>query len=126
MTEDGRDVAKELLAPLLRARGWMRFLAVVTVLFGISMVFTGWGILIFWLPVWAGVALWQAAGALEGLESGSADPSEIRRGLDRLRLWFVLQGVFTAISVAVTVLFALLGFAMMGGMMFHGPVGRGF
>lgn len=124
MTEGGRDVAKELLAPLLRARGWMRFLAVVTVLFGISMVFTGWGILIFWLPVWAGVALWQAAGALEGLESDSADPSEIRRGLDRLRLWFVLQGVFTAISV--TVLFVLLGFAMMGGMPGHGPMWRSF
>lgn len=126
MAEVDRSEAKELLAPLLRARGWMRFLAVVTIVFGVLTIFSGWGILIFWLPVWAGVVLWQAAGALEGPESGSADLPEIRRGLDRLRLWFVLQGVFTAVTVAATVLFTLLGVAMMGGMMVHGPMGRGF
>ncbi len=122
---DTTEEVKELLAPLLRARGWMRFLAVVTIASGVLMIFTGWGLLLFWLPIWQGVVLWQAAGAFEGLEFGSADVPALRRGFARLRLYFVLQGIFIAIMLAVTALFVLFGLAMMGGMM-DGMGGPGF
>ena len=121
------EEVKDLLAPLLRARGWMRFLAVVTIASGVLMVFTGWGLLVFWMPIWQGVVLWQAAGALEGLEFGSADVPALRRGFARLRLYFVLQGIFIAVLLAVSaiVMILTLGGIMMGGMM-GGMGGPGF
>lgn len=113
MTTDVPGKAKDLLAPLLRARLWMRFLAILSILSGVLMIFSVLRLLVFWLPVWAGVALWQAVDALERVEFGEDALPAVHRGLDRIRLYFVLYGISMAILITVTVLALLGGYALL-------------
>ena len=86
------------------------------VLFGLQAVLTIIGILWAWLPIWLGVLLFQAAGAAEEA-SASGDVATATRATDKLRLFFMIQGILMLISlVAVGLVFALGGFAMLAGL----------
>jgi len=84
---------------LANASGWMKFLAILSVLSAIlSVVFSRWTVLWMWLPVWLAVLLWQAAGrAADASDSG--DANELRESLDRIGRYFKISGILALLGL---------------------------
>jgi hypothetical protein len=117
-TETDQTIA-QIALPLFNAKGWMKFLAVLMIIYGVMMVFTIWGILLCWLPIWIGVSLYQAATAVERAYI-SQQTDELVRAMMRLKTFFTVQGVLMLITLVLSV----AGFLMMGFGMFAMMAGQ--
>ena len=51
-------------APLYNAKGWMKFVGVLSIIYGVLVALSIIGILIAWLPIWIGILLFQSASAV--------------------------------------------------------------
>ncbi len=101
---------------LFRATGWMKLLGVLMIVYGVLAALTIVGILIAWLPIWAGILLLQAATAADRADR-EEDDGAFARSLSRLRLFFTLMGITALVLLAVEIITTLLGVGMM--MPFH-------
>ena len=101
--QNPQDLIRAVSTPMFRTKGWLRFVGVMSIIYGILAVFTIWGILIAWLPIWMGVLLFQAAGAVE-MAYTTGDQEQLVLSLDKIRLFFVLTGITTLVSVVIAVL----------------------
>ena len=110
------DDVRAIMRPLNDGKLWMKLLGVMMIISGALQVLTIVGILWCWLPIWLGVLLFQSAGAAEQA-SRTGDAALATRATDRLRLFFMIQGILMLIGlVAVVAMFALGGFAMLAGL----------
>lgn len=122
MDSQNNDLIRQLSRPLAQGRGWMKLVAILTILYGVMIALTIIGLLIAWLPIWIGVVLFQSAAAIEEAEV-TGDPETMLRALNKLKSYFTIMGVLTLIGLLTFAAAMLLGFA--GGMM--GAMGhRGF
>src|SRR5690554_2723414 len=107
---------RAIMRPLTDGKLWMKLLGVMMIISGALQVLTIVGILWAWLPIWLGVLLFQAAGAAEEA-SVSGDVAAATRATDKLRLFFMIQGILMLIAlVVVGLMFLLGGFAMLAGL----------
>jgi len=107
---------RAIMRPLTDGKLWLKLLGVMMILSGAVQVLTIVGILWAWLPIWLGVLLFQAAGAAEEA-SASGDVATATRATDKLRLFFMIQGILMLIAlVAMAAMFLLGGFAMLAGL----------
>jgi len=102
------QIIREVSAPLFEAKGWMRFLGVLMILYGALMIMTVVGILICWLPIWLGVCLLRAAGSAELAQTGG-DKIQLMMALSRLRTFFTIQGILALIGLILAVIFLIVG-----------------
>ncbi len=100
---------KEIAEPLFESQGWMKFLAVMLVLQGVGIALTIVGVLIAWLPIWAGVLLYQSASGVEHAEL-TGEKARLMRALRKLKLFFIVSGVGTLAGLILGLL------AMLGGL----------
>ncbi len=123
MTEERKEWVREIGMPLFQARGWMKFLGILLIVQGVLTALSIVGILVAWLPIWAGVLLYQAASAVEsaGLQG---DRESFVRSLGKLRTFFILMGIVALVVLIFAVLGLLFGMAGMVGMM--GGMGPGW
>ena len=101
--------------------GWLKFLGIMNIVSGAFSVLSIWGILIAWLPIWLGVLLLQAANRITNARF-SNDQGELVQMMDKLRLYFVIQGVLIIVSV-IMVIIAIIIF---GGILFRYMESGGF
>ncbi len=120
-TAESRTI-KEVAIPLFQAKGWMKFLGVMNILGGVFMAFSIWGLLIAWLPIWAGVVLYQAASAVEASQLADGRRDSFERGLAKLKTYFMLSGITMLIFLVISLLGVLFGVGMMA-MMAGGGMG---
>ena len=107
---------RAIMRPLTDGKFWMKLLGVMMIISGALQVLTIIGILWAWLPIWLGVLLFQAAGAAEEASAGG-DVAAATRATDKLRVFFMIQGILMLIALlAVAAMFALGGFAMLTGL----------
>jgi len=107
---------RAIVRPLTDGKFWMKLLGVMMIISGALQVLSIIGILWAWVPIWLGVLLFQAAGAAEQA-SATGDPAAAIRAADKLRLFFMIQGILMLIAlVMVGVVFLLGGFAMLAGL----------
>ncbi|WP_018868094.1 MULTISPECIES: DUF5362 family protein [unclassified Thioalkalivibrio] len=109
----GNPQLRELIEPLVRGKFWMQLIGVMLIISGVLTALSIVGILIAWIPIWAGVVLMQAAGASQRAFD-SADPLEIKYALSRLRIYFTIFGVLLLIYLILMVVGMLFGIGMMG------------
>jgi hypothetical protein len=109
---------QEISIPIHQARGWLKFLGVLSIIGGAGQALSIVGILFAWLPIWMGVLLFQAGSSIESA-SQLGDKFAFLRSLGNLKTYFVLQGVLTLVGIflAVTMLcimfvLPLLGFTL--------------
>ena len=118
------DSVRAIMRPLVTGKLWLKVLAVAMIFTGAIQALTIIGILWAWLPIWLGVLLFQAAGAAEQA-SLSGDVALAERATDRLRLFFMIQGILLTIVLALTAVMMLLGgFTMLAGIL--SAVGSGY
>jgi hypothetical protein len=113
------SVVREVSTPLFQAKGWMKFLGVLSIIQGILMVFTIWGIIICWLPIWMGVLLFKAGGAVEVAQIGG-DKSQMITAMTKLRTYFTVQGVLSLIMIVIMVIFGIVAGGAMLAMLSSG------
>ena len=106
------------MAPMVNGKLWMKLLGVMMIITGALQVLSIIGILWAWVPIWLGVLLFQAAGAAEEASATGA-VAAATRATDKLRLFFMIQGILLLISLIVFALAMLLG----GAAMFAGLAG---
>ena len=107
---------RELIEPVYRGKFWMQLIGVMLILSGVLTALSIIGIIVAWIPIWAGVVLMQAAGASQRAFE-SADPEAIKYALGRLRIYFTIFGVLLLIYLILMVLGMIFGIGagLMGG-----------
>lgn len=115
-TNQQTALVKELCIPLYQCKGWMKLVGVMSIIGGALQVLTIVGILIAWLPIWTGILLIQAAGAIEQAYLGESQAA-MTRSLSKLKIYFIIMGILTLIGLIAIVLafsFGLLGAILTG------------
>ncbi|WP_018234013.1 DUF5362 family protein [Thioalkalivibrio thiocyanodenitrificans] len=110
---------RALIEPLHRAKFWMQLIGVMLIISGVLTALSIVGIIVAWIPIWAGIVLMQAAGAVQRAHE-SANPQDLGRALGRLRIYFTIFGVFLLIYLLIMVAAMIFGVGAglmgMGGM----------
>jgi hypothetical protein len=99
--QDNRTV-QELSIPIYQAKGWLKFLGVLSIINGIGQALSVVGILFAWLPIWMGVLMFQAGSNIE-TAAQFGDRFAFLRSMGSLKTYFVLQGVLTLLSILLVV-----------------------
>jgi hypothetical protein len=96
------QTVQQLSMPLYQARGWLKFLGVMSIISGVGSALSIVGILVAWLPIWMGVLMFQAGSSVEAAGQ-IGDKFAFLRSLGSLKTYFVLQGVLTLIGIVIAV-----------------------
>ena len=83
--------------------GWLKFLGVINIISGAFTALSIWGIIIAWLPIWLGVLLLQASGRISASRF-SQNRAELVTMMDKLRLFFMIQGILIIVTVAMVII----------------------
>lgn len=107
---------RDLIEPLVRGKFWMQLIGIMLIISGVLTALSIIGIIVAWIPIWAGVVLMQAAGAAQRAYE-SPDAEAIKYTLGRLRIYFTIFGVLLLIYLILMVLGMLFGIGagLMGG-----------
>jgi hypothetical protein len=115
--QDTRMV-QDLSMPIYQARGWLKFLGILSIISGVGTALSLVGIIIAWLPIWMGVLMFQAGSSIDSAGQ-FGDRFAFLRSMGSLKTYFVLQGVLTLIGIIVAVsslcvmfILPLLGFTL--------------
>jgi hypothetical protein len=112
------NLLKQICKLASGSSAWMKFLGVLSIIQGIVLIFTIWGILICWLPIWLGVILFKAAGDAEMASKGAA--TRMTDYLQKLNRYFLIQGILSLIMIIIgLVLVFVAGMAFFAGMLGH-------
>jgi hypothetical protein len=107
------EVVKNVSLPIMQAKGWMKLVGVLSILYGVLMVFTIVGIIFAWLPIWMGVLLMQSASSIEKAHA-TGDEAQLVVSLSKIKTYFTITGVLALLGL---LMFALVFFfGMMGTM----------
>lgn len=106
--DDRNQIVRELAAPLASGRGWMKFLGILSIVSGALGALSIIGLVWAWLPIWLGVLLFQAASGVEQAAI-SGDATSFVTAQNRLRLYFMINGVMIIVAFALVVLFLIFG-----------------
>ena len=99
--QDSR-VIQELSAPIFQARGWLKFLGVMSIIGGVVQVLSIVGIINGGLSIWMGVLLFQTGSSVESA-SQFGDRFGFMNSLNNLKTYFIVQGVLTLIAIILVV-----------------------
>ena len=115
-TTNSENTLQHLVTIAGQSKGWLKFLGVLMIIYGIIVAFSLVGILIAWLPIWMGVLLFQAGNrADEALFT--KDPNQLVTMMSKLKTFFIIQGVLAIIAlIALTI--AMIGVISTGGTLF--------
>jgi hypothetical protein len=102
------QVVREVSSPLFAAKGWMKFLGVLSIIQGAMMAVSIVGIVICWLPIWIGVLLFQAASGVETAQA-TGSTMELHAALSKLKTYFTINGVLALIMIAFFIIMMFVG-----------------
>jgi hypothetical protein len=113
-----QHLVQELSLPIYQARGWLKFLGVLSIISGVGSALSIVGIIFAWLPIWMGVLMFQAGSSIESAGQ-FGDKFAFLRSLGGLKTYFVLQGVLTLLGIVlmlsvlcITIVLPLLGLTL--------------
>jgi hypothetical protein len=102
---------QQLSEPIYQARGWLKFLGVLSIISGVGTALSIVGILVAWLPIWMGVLMFQAGSSIDAAGK-LGDQFSFLRSLGSIKTYFVLQGVLSLIGIIISVVMICLVFIM--------------
>lgn len=97
-----------LSEPLYRAKGWMKLVAVMMIIYGVLVALSIIGIIIAWLPIWMGVLLFQCAGQVERAFTAD-DENALVMALARLKTYFTIMGILTLAGIVLGIIGFVFG-----------------
>ena len=107
-TQDQSTMIKEISSPLHESKGWMKFLGILSIIYGVFLALTLVGIVIAWLPIWLGILIYNAATAIENAHV-TGDKFAFLRSMNQLKTYFIINGVLALIGIIFTVIAFAMG-----------------
>ena len=106
---------RSIIEPLARGKFWMQLIGVMMIIYGALTALSIVGIIIAWIPIWAGVVLMQAAGAVHRAYTTN-EPQEAGYAMGKLRVYFTIFGVLTLLGLILMIVSMIFGIGagMMG------------
>jgi hypothetical protein len=101
------QMVQQLSMPIYQARGWLKFLGVMTIIGGIPSVLFLVGI----LQIWIGILLLQAGSSLDSAGK-FGDKFAFLNAMGGLKTYFIIQGVITLIGILVTLTMLCITFIL--------------
>ena len=95
------QMVQQLSMPIYQARGWLKFLGLLSIISGVGSALSLVGIIFAWLPIWMGVLMFQAGSSIESAGQ-FGDKFAFLRSMGNLKTYFVLQGILTLIGITLT------------------------
>lgn len=95
-----------ILQPLLNIGVWAKVLAISMILMGIGFIMSIVGIVVGWLPIWAGVLLWQHSTQIAEAQR-LQDSRMLRDSIQKLATSIKLAAIFQAVIMALYALYFL-------------------
>lgn len=92
---------------------WLKLLGIINIIQGAFAAITIVGIVVAWLPIWLGVLLFQAGNRAQSAEFTN-NPRELVQMMEKLRLYFIIQGIVFMVVLAM----AVVGMLVMGTTLF--------
>jgi hypothetical protein len=105
------QMVQQLSMPIYQARGWLKFLGVLSIISGVGGALSIVGIIFAWLPIWMGVLMFQAGSSIESAGQ-IGDKFAFVRSLGSLKTYFVLQGVLTLLGIVFAITIICIAFVM--------------
>jgi hypothetical protein len=100
---NGEFATARIMDPLYRAKGWIKFVGVLSIIQGVLSILSIWGILICWLPMWMGVLLCRASNHLRAAYETNND-SEIHYSMEHLGTYFRVSGILALVMVGLALI----------------------
>ncbi|KTG17980.1 MULTISPECIES: DUF5362 family protein [unclassified Guyparkeria] len=106
---------RSIIEPLARGKFWMQLIGVMMIIYGAITALSIVGIIIAWIPIWAGVVLMQAAGAIHRAYTTN-EPQEASYAMGKIRIYFTIFGVLTLLGLVMMIVSMIFGIGagMMG------------
>ncbi|MGD8515009.1 MAG: DUF5362 domain-containing protein [Granulosicoccaceae bacterium] len=116
MENNNNTLVQDLSSPIFMAKGWMKLVGVLMIIYGVLVALSIVGIIIAWLPIWMGVLLFQSASQVEQAYQ-SGDQMALHTSLSKLKTYFTIMGVLSLLGLLAFVLSFVFGIgaAIMGG-----------
>lgn len=108
------ETVRRLIKPIDSAKGWMKLLGVLSIIYGVLLAITIIGLIIAWLPIWLGVLLWQGADKAEQAETSGTEADAVE-SLTKIKTIFTIYGVLALIGLVVAVLYIIVAIALIAG-----------
>ena len=103
-------VVKEVSYPIFNNKGWIKFLGIIMLIYGVLAALSIVGIIIAWLPIWLGVLLMQAASKIE-MAQLTGNKEALIKAQNSLGTYFTIYGVMALIGMIGWVVFMIVIFA---------------
>ena len=102
------SLVREISGPLFQAKGWLKLLGVLMIIYGVVMIITIVGIIFCWLPIWMGLLLLKAASGSE-MAQASGDKNALITVMSKLKTFFTIYGVLALIGLVAMVIALIVG-----------------
>ncbi len=97
------SVVTKLAGPLYKAKGWMKFVGVLSIIQGVLSILSIWGIIICWIPIWMGVILCAASNHVRiAFETNNDD--EFLASMEKLGTYFRIAGILAIVSLVIGII----------------------
>lgn len=104
------NLVKELSGPIYNSKGWIKFLGILMLVYGIFMALSIVGLLIAWLPIWIGILLIQASSRIDQA-SKIGSKEALLNAQKSLSTYFTVYGVMALIGIIISVVVMTVFFA---------------
>lgn len=111
-----REELERIMSLAYQSKGWLKFVGIMSIIGGVVSIFSIWGILTCWIPIWMGALLFSAGNMIEEAYRRN-EPYFIGEFIKKLKTFFVIKGVLYLIGIGfiVLVIVAIIGFILMIG-----------
>ena len=89
---------REISMPLFGAKGWLKLIGILMLIYGVMMAITVIGIIIAWLPIWIGILLMQTAARINDAQITGRKEALVK-AQSSLATYFTVYGVLTLIGL---------------------------
>jgi hypothetical protein len=114
MKKKDNDLEQKVTATCKEMRGWIKFLAIVWIVSGGIYALTIVGMVIAWIPIWLGIVLLRLSNNCKEIAEGGFE--SLGNMFSSLKTFFLLTGIFTIITIVLSIIWAIIfGIAMVGG-----------
>ncbi len=104
MTTEGMQQA---VAAMRGGRGWMKFLGIISIIYGALWCMSIIGAVVGWIPLWLGIVLLQASSKAEKLER-DGDESTLAEYMQLVSKCFRIAGITELVLLILTVVIAVV------------------
>ena len=100
-------VVKEVSYPIFSSKGWIKFLGIIMLIYGVIAAITIVGIIFAWVPIWLGILLLQVASKIE-MAQMNGDKEALIKAQNSLSTYFTIYGVLALIGIIIWVVFMIV------------------